>query len=163
MAEKKTQVDAVTAEYDAVKDKHTTTQMALASAEDLLQTLLTGLASTSAQSAGGRGYMGQIADACARLAQAAAEEEQTRVRLDMSRRELCELEKRWKAVEREAGQGEREVKRMQADVETLRKKADATGWSAEKERASEEALRKAKDDAMRCTQVRTWASPRGWS
>ena len=79
MAEKKTQVDSVTAEYDAVKDKHTTTQTALASAEDLLQTLLTGLASTSAQSAGGRGYMGQIADARAWLAQAATEEEQTRV------------------------------------------------------------------------------------
>ena len=73
----------------------------------------------------------------------------------MTLRELCELEKRWKAVEREAGQGEREVKWMQADVETLRKKSDATGWNAEKERASEEALRKAKDDTMRCTQVHT--------
>ena len=153
MAEKKTQVDAVTAEYDAVKDKHTTTQMALASAKDLLQMLLTGLAGRSAQSAGSGGYMGQIADARAQLAQAATEEEQTRVRLDMSRCELGELEKRWKALEREAGQGERDVKRMQADVETLRKKADATGWNAEKERASEEALRKVKDDAMRCTQV----------
>ncbi|KAI0247376.1 condensin complex subunit SMC2 [Lactifluus subvellereus] len=155
LAEKKTQVDAVTAEYSAVKDKHTATQTALAAAEDLLQTLLTGLAGTSAQSAGGGGgYMGQIADARARLAQAAAEEEQTRVRLDMSGRELRELERRWKAVEREAGQGERDVKRMQGDLETLRKKADATGWNAEKERASEGALRTAKDDAMRCTQER---------
>jgi hypothetical protein len=58
-------------------------------------------------------------------------------------------------VEREAGQSERDVKRMQADVETLRNKADATGWNAERERASEEALRKAKGDAMRCTQVRS--------
>jgi structural maintenance of chromosome 2 len=73
----------------------------------------------------------------------------------MTLRELCKLEKRWKAVEREAGQGEREVKRMQADVETLRKKSDATGWDVEKERATEEALRKAEDDAMRCTQVHT--------
>jgi structural maintenance of chromosome 2 len=151
-------VDAVTAEYNAVKDNHTTTQTALASAEDLLQTLLTGLAGTSAQSAGGGGYMGQIADARARLAQAAAEEEQVRVRLEMSRRELGELEKRWKAVEREAGQGERDIKRMRADVETLRKKAEATGWNAEKEHQSEEALGKAKDDVMRCTQVRV--SPR---
>ena len=42
--------------------------------------------------------MGQIGDARTRLAQAAAEEEQTRVKLDMSRRELGELEKRWNAV-----------------------------------------------------------------
>ena len=63
MAEKKTQMDVVTAEYDTVKDKHTMMQMALASAKDLLQMLLTGLAGTSAQSAGSGDYMGQIADA----------------------------------------------------------------------------------------------------
>jgi structural maintenance of chromosome 2 len=153
-------VDAVTAEYNAVKEKHTATQTALASAEDLLQTLLTGLAGSSAQSAGGGGYMGQIADARARLAQAAAEEEQARVKLDMNRRELGELERRWKAVEREAGQGERDIKKMQADVESLRKKVDATGWSAEKEQENEEALRRAKDDAMRCTHVRVWVLAR---
>ena len=145
---------AVTAEYNVVKEKHTATQNLLASSEDLLQTLLTGLAGSSAQSTGGGGYMGQIADARARLAQAAAEEEQIRVKLDMSRRELGELEKRWKAVEREAGQGERDIKKMQVEVETLRKKADSTGWNEEKERVSVEALRNAKDDANRCTQVR---------
>jgi structural maintenance of chromosome 2 len=148
-------VDVVTAEYNAVKEKHTTTQNSLASSEDLLQTLLTGLAGTSAQStSGGGGYMGQIADARARLAQAAAEEEQIRVKLDMSRRELGELEKRWKAVEREASQGERDIKKMQVEVETLRKKADSTGWNEEKERVSTDVLRNAKDDANRCTQVR---------
>lgn len=146
-------MDAVTAEYTAVKEKHTATQNSLASSEDLLQTLLTGLAGTSAQSASGGGYMGQIADARARLAQAAVEEEQNRVKLDMSRRELGELEKRWKAVEREAGQGERDIKKMQVEVETLRKKVDSTGWNEEKEHVSVEALRNAKNDANRCTQV----------
>jgi len=98
--------------------------------------------------------MGQIA-ARARLAQAAAEEEQARVKLDMSRRELSEFEKRWKAVEREASQGKRDTKRMQAVVENLRKKVDTTGWSAEKEQANE-ALRRAKDDTMRHKQVRVY-------
>jgi hypothetical protein len=45
--------------------------------------------------------------------------------------------------------------RMQADVETLRTKADAIGWNTEKERVSEEALHMAKNDTMHCTQVRT--------
>jgi hypothetical protein len=45
---------------------------------------------------------------------------------------------------------------MQADVERLQKKVNTTGWNAKNERASEEALRKAKDDAMRCTQVRAF-------
>jgi structural maintenance of chromosome 2 len=71
--------------------------------------------------------MDQIAAVRGRLAQAPAEEEQARVKLDMSRYELGELERRWKAVEREAGQGERDIKMMQADVESLRKKVDATG------------------------------------
>jgi structural maintenance of chromosome 2 len=52
---KNMQVDAVTAKYNVVKEKHTATQTAVASAEDLLQTLLTGLAGSSAQSAGGGG------------------------------------------------------------------------------------------------------------
>src|SRR5712691_4838425 len=71
----------------------------------------------------------------------------------MSRRELGGLRKWWKAVERKTGQGEYDIKSMQAKVESLRKKGDGTGWSAEQERASEEALRRAKDDAMGCTQV----------
>lgn len=154
------QVDAVTTEYNAVKEKHTATQTALASAEDLLQTLLTGLGGNSAQTSGGGGYMGQIADARARLAQAAAEEEQLRVRVDMSRQELADLEKRWKAVEREAGQGERDIKRMRTEVEILHKKVDATGWSTEKEGASEEALRRAKEDGIRYTHVRGLPSRR---
>jgi hypothetical protein len=35
----------------------------------------------------------------------------------------------------------------------LQKKADVTRWNAEKEQAREEALHRAKDDAIRCTQV----------
>ena len=76
----------------------------LATAEDLLLTLLTGLASSAAQSSVGGGYMGQIAGVRARLAQPAAKEEQACLKLDMSRHELGELEKRWKAVELETGQ-----------------------------------------------------------
>lgn len=55
-------------------------------------------------------------------------------------------------MERVAVQGERGIKKMQA--ESLQKKQDATEWSTEKRKASEETLRRAKDDAMRCTQVR---------
>ena len=64
------------------------------------------------------------------LAQATAEEEQVHVKLDMSRSELGGLEIRWKAVEREAGHGKCYIKKMQAEVESLQKKVDATGLSA---------------------------------
>jgi structural maintenance of chromosome 2 len=68
-------------------------------------------------------------DARAWLAQATGDEEQ---KLDMKQRDPGELDKRWKAVEQEAGQGENDIKKMQAEVENLRKKADRMGWSAEK-------------------------------
>lgn len=48
------------------------------------------------------------------------------MKLDMSRRELGEFEMRWNAVEREAGQSERNIKKMRAEAESLQKKADAT-------------------------------------
>ena len=70
----------------------------------------------------------------------------------MTKRSLGELEKRWNAMGRE-GQGERDIKKMQVEIESLWKKADAMEWSVEKEKASEEVLRRAKDDGMRCTQV----------
>ena len=66
--------------------------------------------------------MGQIVDARARLAQAAAEEEHARVKPDTSRRRLGDLEKRFKAVERAAGQGKRDIKKMQANIESLWKR-----------------------------------------
>jgi hypothetical protein len=95
--EKKTQVDAVTAEYNAVNDKHTVTQMVLASTKDL-QTLLTSLAGTFAQSTGSGGYMDKITDAYVWLAQAAAEEEQVYVWLEMSRCKLCYSSTAWPSM-----------------------------------------------------------------
>ena len=62
-------------------------------------------------------------------------------------------------AQRRFDEHERDIKKMQAEVESLHRKADATGWSAEKEQASEGALRRAKDCAMRCTQVRVVFHP----
>jgi len=59
---------------------------------------------------------------------------------------------RWWIRRPVSGQGECDIKAMQVEVESLRRK-DGTGWSTEKEQASEEALRRAKDDAMTYSQV----------
>ena len=94
--------------------------------------------------------MGRIADARARLARVVSEKTQARVQPVMSRRGPGEPEKRWKAAEREADYAKRDTKKMRGEVEGLRKRADATGWGVKKEQA----LRRAKDDAGRRTQVR---------
>jgi len=111
--------------YIVVKEKHTATQTALAAAEDLLQTLLTGLASSSRSLPVAVDTWVRF-QTCTQLAHAAPKKKQACVQLNMSRRVLGELEKRWKAVEREADQAKRDIK-MRAKVESLWKKADATG------------------------------------
>ena len=128
------------------------TQTALSTTEDLLQTLLTGLACSSAQSSRSGGYMGQIADSRARLAQAAAEEEQARVNLDMSRRELGELKKRWKKWDGRPAKVSVALRRRRPRSSVCRRK-----WlgrdGAQKEQVNEEVMCRAKDDVMHCTQV----------
>lgn len=57
------------------------------------------------------------------------------------------------AVEGGGTGAERDIKKMQAEVENLRNEADATGRSAENEQASKETLRTTNGDAMRCTHV----------
>ncbi|KAI5123009.1 hypothetical protein M0805_007631 [Coniferiporia weirii] len=151
LASKRAKVEGLTASHNSVKETHATTQTALNSKEELLQTLLTGLSSSSST---GGGYMGQLAEAKARLAQAAAEEEQSRVKLGMSQKDLKTLEKRWKEVEREAGEGERNLEAKKREVETLRKRVEASGWSTEKETQSEMSLRTARAEVRQLTEER---------
>jgi structural maintenance of chromosome 2 len=153
LAEKRKQVEELTASYAKVKDKHTTTQTALSNAEELLQTLLTGLSSSGTGNSGGGGYMGQLADAKARLAHASAEEEQSRVKLGMSEKELTTLEGKWKAVEKEAGDSKKLLEAMKEEVEKFRRKVAESGWSADKEREGEAALRNAKGQVRQFTEV----------
>ncbi|KAH9917715.1 condensin complex subunit SMC2 [Fomitopsis serialis] len=153
LAQKKSQVEELTAAHSNVKDTQTALQTALTNSEELLQTLLTGLTSKGTSNSGG-GYMGQLADAKARLAQANTEEEQGKQRLVMSQKELKTLESRWKEVEREAGEGQKRLKAMQAEVESFRSKVAQAGWSQEKEHEGELALRNAKAEVRQVTEDR---------
>ena len=153
VAQKKAQVEELTTAHSNVKDKHTSLQTALSNSEELLQTLLTGLTSKGTSNSGG-GYMGQLADAKARLAQACTEEEQTKQKLAMSQKELKTLEARWKEVEREAGEGQKRLKAMQAEVDGFRKKVAECGWSEDKGREGDAALRELKAQIQRLSSVR---------
>ncbi|TFY64728.1 hypothetical protein EVG20_g5851 [Dentipellis fragilis] len=155
LAQKQALVDARMASYNAVKQKHTDMQTALDNKEDLLQNLLTGITGGgSEQNKNGGGYMGQLAEARAQAARAVAEEEQTKAKLDMSRAELAKLQARWKAVEREAGEGERQLAEMKANVDQCRKRLSACGWSAESEHQREVAMRTAKAKVQGLTEER---------
>ncbi|KAJ6583189.1 condensin complex subunit SMC2 [Mycena sp. CBHHK59/15] len=145
LTEKKTQVDTLTASHKAVKDKQTALSDKVSTAEELLQSLLTGLSSNKDNKAGGGGgYMGQLATARQQAAQAAAEEQQSRVKLGMSEGELKTLEARWKVVEREAGDGRRKLEAMRTTVEGCRNKVAQCDWNEEKENAGEGHLKELK-------------------
>ncbi|KAJ6577315.1 condensin complex subunit SMC2 [Mycena capillaripes] len=145
LTEKKAQVEALNASHKTVKDKHTGLADKLATAEELLQSLLTGLSNNKDnKTTGGGGYMAQLATARQQAAQAAAEEKQSRVKLGMSEGELKTLEARWKAVERDAGDGRKKLEAMRVTVEGCRTKVAQCAWSEEKENASEGRLKELK-------------------
>ena len=151
MEDKKKQVTDLTASFAVVKDAHAIIATSLSNAEELLQTLLTGLSSSN--TAGG-GYMGQLADARARHGQAQAEEEQCRTKLAMAEKDKKTLEGRWKAVEREANDGRKNLENMKAEVEKLQKKVAEFGWSEEKEKQVDVDWRAAKEDLRQAAEVR---------
>lgn len=135
-----------------MQQEHERLQAELNSAEELLQTLLTGLSSSNKGQSGG-GYMGQIADARQREAQGKAEEAQNRQKLSMNQKSLGEVQARWREVEREAGEGKKKFERMRQEVDQLRKKVEASGWSNEKEAEAATALRAARDEVRQVTEV----------
>ncbi|KAJ7659921.1 condensin complex subunit SMC2 [Mycena rosella] len=135
-------VDRIKASHKTVKDKHDGLADKLAKAEELLQSLLTGLSNNKDnKTTGGGGYMGQLAAARQQVAQAAAEEKQNRVKLGMSEGELKTLEARWKVVERDAGDGRKKLEAMRATVEGCRAKVTQCDWSEEKENELEGRLK----------------------
>jgi structural maintenance of chromosome 2 len=138
--------------FTRVKDEQTSAQAALTRNEELLQTLLTGVATTSNNTGGG--YMGQLADAQARLAQAETEEAQIKGKLSMHQTELKTQQARFKEVEKEVGQGVRLLEQRRGEIANIRKKLDASGWSTDKQRQKENELQGIRDEVRQLTQVR---------
>ncbi|KAN0078383.1 RecF/RecN/SMC [Tylopilus felleus] len=153
LEDKRGQVKQLENAYQSVKTSHDAVQANLASAEELLQTLLTGVSTSNTGNTGG-GYMGQIADAKARQAQAAAKEEQNRLKLSMSEKELKVLEAKWKDVEKDAHQGQQNLVRMKGELDKLKRQLADCGWSAEQQQQCDIELRTARGEVRQRTEAR---------
>ncbi|KAG9312704.1 condensin complex subunit SMC2 [Chiua virens] len=151
--DKRRQVNQLQDAYQDVKTSHDTAQATLSNSEELLQTLLTGVTTSNSGNTGG-GYMGQIAEAKARLAQGVAEEEQNRTKLSMNEQELKRLEARYKEVEREASQGQQNLTKMKGELEKLKRQLSECGWSTEQQQQFETELRTARGEARARTEAR---------
>ena len=151
---KRGQVNQLEKAYQSVKTSHDATQATLANSEELFQTLLTGVSTSNTGNTGG-GYMGQIADAKARLAQAAAKEEQNRLKLSMNEKELKMLEAKWKDVEKDANQGQQNLARTKGEHDRLKRQLAECGWSAEQQQQCDIELRTARGEVNERTEART--------
>ncbi len=97
--------------------------------------------------------MGQLADAKAKIAQGAAEEEQAKVKLGMQQKELAALEARLKAHAKEAGDNMKKVENLTKVVKDFERKAEASGWSVEKEKDMDRSLKEGRDQVKVLTDV----------
>lgn len=150
--EKTKELEKLNGDYAKLKTTHDTFQQKLKSNQDLLQTLQTGLAD-SANTSGG-GYLGQLADAKARIVQAETEDEQIRRQAALAEKDLADAQARWKRVEREAADGTKSVEKGKKELERLKAQVASMDWSEEKEAHAMNALRKAREEVRSLREVR---------
>ncbi|KAG8919304.1 Structural maintenance of chromosomes protein 2, partial [Tulasnella sp. 418] len=149
---KRDEVAKLSANYTALKENQTAAQTKLETSEELLQTLITGLSSsTSSGSLNGGGYLGQIAQAKKLFADAATEEESAKVRLTMVEKECKDKESKRKALEKEGGESERALAKGKKEVDALRKKVESSGWSSEKEEQEDRRAKQLREEVRRLT------------
>jgi len=154
LGEKEIEVQQLTLSHSQAKHDHDLAQQKYQNAHDLHQTLMTGLTSSSDPNKSGGGYLGQIADAKARMAAASTEEQQSKNKLTMLGKDLTAAQTRYQKVEREANDGTKQVEKGKKETQELEAKLKKTGWSEQKEQSSTDALRAAHDRVRHLTQVR---------
>jgi len=129
---KSTHAAATTTSFNIVKSTFDTTTARLSSDEELLQTLITGLSSSSDDNAAG-GYMGQLAEAKARLASAGTEAEQAKVKIEHGERELKEKEPRAKKAAKEGEGLTKELEGARKEREELKTRVAGLEWDEDVE------------------------------
>jgi structural maintenance of chromosome 2 len=141
--EKKEAMGTASERFATLKSTYDASVASLQQSEDLLQSLVTGLSSSSAADSSSSGYMGQLAAARAKLASIGSEAEQARLRTEHLQRELKDKEPRAKKAE---GEGRGLISELESTKEA-RAKLEAElanlGWDEQ----SEVDLRAAKEKA----------------
>jgi structural maintenance of chromosome 2 len=150
LGEKETEVQQLTLSHTGAKHDHDLAQQKYQNTHDLHQTLMTGLSDPNKS---GGGYLGQIADAKARMAAASTEGQQSKNKLAMLEKYLTAAQARYQKVEREANDGTKQVEKGKKEIQELEIRLKKTGWSEQKEQSSADALRAARDRVRQLTQV----------
>lgn len=75
------------------------------------------------------------------------------MRMLMVEKELKEKEVKWKAVEKDAGEGAKTLAKGKKDVETLQKRLIATGWDSDKEDTIVNQIQEAREQIRTLSEV----------
>lgn len=103
--------------------------------DELLQTLLTGMASKSAEDGAAQGgYMGQLADARSRLSAAGTEIEQSKLRISHLEKELKEKEPQARKAEKENAGLLKELATARYALVRMQGELSKLGWDETKEK-----------------------------
>ncbi|KAG8855444.1 Structural maintenance of chromosomes protein 2 [Serendipita sp. 411] len=149
---KSKEVEEIKGIYEKQKNQHDGFQQRFNSKQELLQTLQTGLADAANTSGGG--YLGQLADAKARIVQAQTEEEQVRRQVSIVEKDFGDAQVRWKKVEREASDGAKTIEKGKQAVEKLKRDLAGMKWNEEKDSAFTSSIKNAREEVRSLTEKR---------
>ncbi|ODO05464.1 hypothetical protein I350_04514 [Cryptococcus amylolentus CBS 6273] len=134
LEERRAETAKETAAFTQLKDAYDAGQSELNKQEELLQSLITGLSSSKTDDENAGGYLGQLAEAKARLATAGTEAEQAKVKISMAEKELKDKEPRAKKAEKDGSGLIKELETKRVQVEKLREMVGKAGWNEDQER-----------------------------
>jgi len=125
---KKAQATDLNSQFAQLKAEFDNSTLELKKAEELLQTLVTGLTNDESEGANAGGYMGQLANAKQQVADLASEAEQARVKIAHLTKELKEKEPKAKKLEKEGGGAAFELQKAQAEKKQLEQMFEKIDW-----------------------------------
>lgn len=129
LEEKKVQATKLKAQFVQLKSDFDTSTLELKKAEELLQTLVTGLTTDDSEGANAGGYMGQLANAKQKVADLVSEAEQARVKIDHLTKELKEKEPKAKKLEKDGGGAALELQKAKAEMKQLEQALEKIDWN----------------------------------
>lgn len=140
--------------FGKLKAEHDTNVEELSRNDELLQSLLTGMASKKQAAGGQGGYMGQLAEARATDASAKTEVEQAKLRIASLEKEVKKKEPQAAKAAKEGAGLVKQLEAAQAEAEKLAEALNASGW----DEGNEKRLHQRKSDLTK--QVRALTETR---
>lgn len=130
--DKEKSTKSITDKFNVVDESYQNSVDALSKAEELLQTLQTGLASSSKDDTGAGGFLGQMQEAKARATQGATEYQQSQVKKDHLNKEIKDKERRVKDTTSDSQDLTKQINKVKAALEKIVKELESLNWDDEK-------------------------------